>query len=345
MITLDISDQDWDAIAEELDDPETDARVRRKLLTIRMHGLGVPHSKIAAALNVSDDTVTNYVKLFRDEGIGGLLENRHYKPTSSVEPFLGEIKQSFEETPAATSGEAAARIETISGIRLSDSQARRIMLKLGMKFRKCAAVPGKADPQLQFEFMQDELLPRLEEAQRGQRRVFFVDAAHFVLGAFLGMIWSFTRVFVPSGSGRQRYNVLGAVETRDHEFVSVRTTGPVNADTVRELIEKLDKAYPGEEITLVMDNARYQYNKRVFEAAEECGIELLFLPAYSPNLNLIERVWRLVKARCLRNKYFEDFGKFRAAIDEFIDSLSNENRCHLKTLVTENFQIPEIPKS
>ena len=174
---------------------------------------------------------------------------------------LGEIEQSFAEAPVATAGEGAGRIESISGIRLSDSQARRIMVRLGMRFRKCAGVPGKADPQLQFSFLEDELLPRLEEARRGGRRVFFVDAAHFVLGAFLGMIWSFTRIFVPSGCGRQRYNVLGAVETRDHDLVSVRTTGSVNAGTVCELVRKIDETYPGEEITLVMDNARYQRNK------------------------------------------------------------------------------------
>jgi len=344
MITLDISEQDREAIAEELDDPEIDPRIRRKLMTIHMHGLRVPHAKIAATLNISDDTVTNHVKLYRDEGLAGLVENRHYKPTSSVEPFLGQIERSFAETPVATAGEGAERIELISGIRLSDSQARRIMVRLGMKFRKCAAVPGKADPQMQFAFLEDELLPRLEEARRGERRVFFIDAAHFVLGAFLGMIWSFTRVFVRSGCGRQRYSVLGAVETRDHDFVSIRTAGSVNSDTVCELVSKIAAAYPGEEITLVMDNARYQRNKKVFAEADQCGIELLFLPSYSPNLNLIERVWRLVKAKCLRNRHFEDFARFRTTIDEFIDSLSGKNRIHLKSLVTENFQIIEIPK-
>lgn len=345
MIQLDIPEQDWDAIAEELDDPETDSRIRRKLIAIRMHGLGVPHSKIAGTLSISDDTVTNYVKLYRDDGLAGLLENRHYKPSSSVEPFLQEIERSFAESPVATASEGAERIESISGIRLSDSQARRVMIRLGMKFRKCAGVPGKADAQLQFEFLHDELLPRLEEARNGLRRVFFVDAAHFVLGAFLGMIWSFTRIFVPSGCGRQRYNVLGAVETRDHDFISVRNTGSVNAETVSELIRKIDKAYPEEKITLVMDNARYQRNKMVFATAEEHRIELLFLPPYSPNLNLIERVWRLVKAKCLRNRYFADFGKFQASINTFVDSLSGENRHLLKSLVTENFQVIENPKT
>jgi transposase len=158
------------------------------------------------------------------------------------------------------------------------------------------------------------------------------------------MIWCLTRVFVRTGSGRQRYSVLGAVETRDHDFVSIRTDGSVNAQTVCELIKKIAKSYPAEAITLVMDNARYQHNDGVRECADHNGIELLFLPAYSPNLNLIERVWRLVKSRTLRNKYFPDFAGFKSSIDSFLDSLNGTERHLLKSLVTENFQTFEIPK-
>lgn len=165
------------------------------------------------------------------------------------------------------------------------------------------------------------------------------------MGAFLGMVRAFARFFVRSGSGRQRYSVLGAVETRNHDFVSVRTAGSVNAGTVCELIRGIDIAYPGEEITLVMDNARYQRNSKVKELAEETGIEMLYLPPYPPNLNLIERVWRLVKSKCLRNRYHGTFEGFVGAIDEFLDSLSGENRHHLQSLVTNNFQLFEIPKS
>jgi transposase len=159
------------------------------------------------------------------------------------------------------------------------------------------------------------------------------------------MIWSFTRIFVPSGSGRQRYSVLGAVETRDHDFVCIRTAGSINAEVVCELLEKISATYPGEEITLVMDNARYQRSRLVMEMADALDMELLYLQAYSPNLNLLERVWRLVKARCLRNKYFPNFTLFTDALDEFLDSLNGgKNREHLKTLVTENFQILQNPK-
>jgi len=60
-------------------------------------------------------------------------------------------------------------------------------------------------------------------------------------------------VLVRTGSGRQRYSVLGAVETRDHDLASIRTTGLVNVQPVYELIEKISQEYSGEEITLVMD--------------------------------------------------------------------------------------------
>jgi len=345
VIKLNLTDYDRQAIAEALDDPELRERFQRRLLTIRMHDLGVPQATIAATLNLSPDTVTNYLKRYLEGSIQSLLEDRYYRPVSSVEPFLQQIIEDFTKQPVATCSEAASRIEKITAIKLSDAQTGRLMRRLGMKYQKSAAQPGGGDPQLQFDFWQRQLLPRLEAAQQGKRRVFFVAAAHFVPGAFLGMIWAFSRVFVRSGSGRQRYSVLGAVETRDHDFISVRTTGSVNTETVAELIMKIDRAYPGEEITLVMDNARYQHNPPVLELAQSVGVELLYLPAYSPNLNLIERVWRLVKSRCLRNQYYETFRLLVGAIDDFIDSLSGENRQSLKTLVTENFQLFEIPKT
>lgn len=345
MIRLSLTPSEMEDIAEALDDPEIDQRGKLKLMAIRLHALGTPHGNIAKAVNVSADTVTNYCKAYRDGGLSALLENRYYRPTSALESFLEQILRDLEAKPVATVKEAAHRIEQISGMAFSQTQTRRILKRLGLSYRKTASVPGQADPQLQLAFLEEELLPRLEEAQQGMRRVFFVDAAHFVLGAFLGMIWCLCRVFVPAGSGRHRYSVLGAIETRDHDLVTVRTKGSVTAQTVCELIERIARQYPGEPITLVMDNARYQRCELVREAASHFGCELLFLPPYSPNLNLIERVWRLVKSRTLRNKYFPDFATFIHTIDDFLDSLANENRHLLKSLVTQNFQTFDFPKS
>ena len=91
-------------------------------------------------------------------------------------------------------------------------------------------------------------------------------------------------------------------------------------------------------ITLVLDNARYQYCQRVRDLAEQLGIELLFLPSYSPNLNLIERLWKFVKKKALRGHYYATFSQFRAAIDDCLFQIGSKHRPDLKTLMTHDFQ-------
>lgn len=89
---------------------------------------------------------------------------------------------------------------------------------------------------------------------------------------------------------------------------------------------------------MVLDNARYQRCKLVQMEADRLGVELLFLPPYSPNLNLIERVWRLVKAECLATRYYSTFAEFRSAIDECANELSGKHAKALESLLTLRFQ-------
>jgi len=129
--------------------------------------------------------------------------------------------------------------------------------------------------------------------------VFFVDAAHFVYGTFLCCLWSFTRLFVRAAAGRQRFNVLGAWNAVTRTLVSVTNTTVVNTDTMCELLRKIAVLGLTGPISLVLDNARYQRNAVVMTLAQEPGITLMFLPSYSPNLNLSERLWKFTKRRCL----------------------------------------------
>jgi len=338
MIKLQLTDQNIFDIYEVLDDPTIDQRNKNKLLVIIMHHEGANNSFISSCMNLSANTVTNYIKLYRSGSIGELIENRYYCPSSSLEPFMQCIECSFKITPVQNAKDAVARIEKMTGFKLSESQVRRTMKKMGMSLRKCSSIPSKADPQLQFTFYCEHMKPRLEEASKGKRKVFFVDAAHFVLGAFLGMVWCFVRPFIKTSPGRQRYNVLGAVDSHSKEIISIKNTGYINALTVCELIEKIRTKYEEDSITLILDNARYQRCKAVMQRAEELNVELLFLPSYSPNLNLIERLWKLVKKRCLANRYYENFDKFKNAIDHCLEKLSNEDNAELASLLTLKFQ-------
>jgi transposase len=182
------------------------------------------------------------------------------------------------------------------------------------------------------------MAPRLAEAQAGQRAVFFMDAAHFVFAPFLGIVWCFQRLFVKAPSGRQRLNVLTALNAISHELFTVENLTYITAETVCELLRLLAGAHPGIPITVFLDNARYQRCALVQAVAQELGIELCFLPAYSPNLNLIERLWRFVKKQCLYSKYSLDSNSFQQAILTCIQQAPTTHKEELNQLLTLSFQ-------
>jgi transposase len=184
-----------------------------------------------------------------------------------------------------------------------------------------------------------ELQPRLEEAKKGKRQVLFVDASHFVHSPFLGYLWSKRRVFIRAPSGRKRHNVLGAFNAVTHELITVKNDAYVNSTTVMELIKDIRSRYKGQKITVVMDNASYQRCKAVMGCAQKYDVELLFLPSYSPNLNLIERLWKFVKKTVLNNRYYGDFISFKEGIEYCLENLGTEFKKDVESLMTLNFQI------
>lgn len=190
----------------------------------------------------------------------------------------------------------------------------------------------------QRAFLNTELKPRLDQALAGQGHVFFVDAAHFVFGTFLCCLWSIARVFVRAASGRQRFNVLGAWNAVTRELIAITNTTVVNTDTMCDLLRAIAGRGLIGPVTLVLDNARYQRNKVVMALAANLQIELLFLPSYSPNLNLIERLWRFMKRKAAYGKYHPTFADFRAAIQNVLDGVPTTHANKLASLMTLNFQ-------
>jgi len=169
--------------------------------------------------------------------------------------------------------------------------------------------------------------------------LFFLDASHFVMGGFSGRCWSIARKWVKTASGRKRFNVLGALNFVTKKVETVVNTTYITSTEVIEMLEKLACKYAGKPIKIVLDNARYQHCKAVIEAAERLSIELIFLPTYSPNLNLIERVWKLVKSKNLNSAYHETFECFSSKIEDCIESLPTRYAPEMTSLITHNFQL------
>jgi hypothetical protein len=186
--------------------------------------------------------------------------------------------------------------------------------------------------------LKTKLQPRLRQAQRGQRTVLFVDAAHFVFGPFLGYLWCLVRLFVPGPSGRKRFNVLAALNAVTHDVIRVTNHSYINAESVCALLRQVAAADLPRPLTLVLDNARYQRCELVQSLARSLRLELLFLPSYSPNLNLIERLWKFVKKECLACQPLPDYETFTVTIDTCLNNLDTKYKQQMTTLLTLNFQ-------
>ena len=195
--------------------------------------------------------------------------------------------------------------------------------------------PAKADPEKQKEYLAQEIRPRLEEAQAGKRVVLFVEAAHFGLAPCLGFLGSVVRVFIQAPSGRQRFKVLGALNALTHELITVTNDTYITAQRVCELLEKIAKLYAGRPISIFLDKARYPRCVLVKEKAKSLNLELCFLPSYSPNLNLIERLWKFVKKKCLYSKYYEKFPAFKAAISTGLEETMTTHKSDLDSLLLQ----------
>ncbi len=342
MKTLNLTNQQISDISEAIASPDTAARFSRKLLALKMVANNLKRADICATLDITRATLSRYVEEYLAGGLAASLENKSYKPSSCLEEHLDSIARLFEDKPPASANQAASMIEELCGVRLSESQVRTIMLKkLKMGFRKAGAIPGKADGQMQMDFFSNELEPRLEEAKGGQRNVYFMDASHFLWGSYPDYCWCFERQWIPSSSGRKRFNILGAINAITKKLLCAKTEGSVNSETVCSLLIDLhnEHANTDERITVILDNVPYQHAKMVKETAALLGIELLFLPPYSPNLNLIERAWKFLKKRVLANKYYESFESFKNAIIEGVDAINKVDREKMKTLLSLNFQM------
>jgi transposase len=191
---------------------------------------------------------------------------------------------------------------------------------------------------LQEQFRTDILEPLVKQAQEGKIELFFMDAAHFVLLPFLGYLYSLRARFIKSSSGRKRFSVLGAINAVSKELVMITEAAYVNSTTVCALLKELAIRYHDRHIVIVLDNVSYQRCRLVLQTAERLHIQLLFLPPYSPNLNLIERLWKFVKKKVLYNEFYSDFHLFCSAISGCLAKTHTEYRGELDTLLRAKFQ-------
>ena len=319
-------------------------RQRMHVLCLRAQGHGP--GAAAKLADVHPNSVTRWTKAYMEGGRARLLEVECYRPVSDLVNYVDKIRADFDNTPPRCISEARKRIGQLTGLKRGVTQIRKFVKHvLQFRYRKFRPLPGgKQSIQnlaaQQAEFLEQVLNPLLDKATRGVADVFFVDAAHPVQGFHNGQVWSHEPICVRTSSGRQRMNILGAMHAATCELYSISTTDYIRATTVVELISFLRQELPGRRIHLVLDNARYQRCELVTKAARKHRVHLVFLPPYSPNLNLIERFWKFLKKKVLAGIHYPAKEDFINAIDNFIDEV-NEGlyEDELNELINLKFQL------
>jgi transposase len=318
--------------------------VQKKMDALYLTSQGLSQSEVSRLCRLSRATLGRYRQAYHRGGVAALREIPAPRRENELAATRTTVEAYLQEHPPATVAQAGAVIEELTGLRRGPTQVRTYLHSLGMKPRQVGQIPAKADVVAQETFKTEELEPRLKAAQAGEGKVFFLDAAHFVYAPFLGILWCVTRLFVQAPAGRERLNVLGAVDAVTKELFTVHNLSYITAQTICEMLYLLAGVHEGVAITLVLDNARYQKCRLVQEVAEKLGITLLYLPPYSPNLNLIERLWKFVKKKSLYGKYYARKEEFQGAILGCLREVNGKYQEEMKSLLTLKFQtFKEVP--
>lgn len=299
-----------------------------KIKSVVLLGSGWTLEEVKDALLLDEETLRSYVKKYQEGGLPALLkvEFKGSEPQLSVSE-VKKLCKTLNTQIFLTTQSVIDYVVKEFGITYSQSGMRDLLHRLNYEYKKPKLVPGNPDHDAQELFAQQYEEFMLNKADNEE--VIFLDAVHpqhNTMAAY-GWIKRGEKREIQTTTGRERLNLHGAMNADTLE-VTVIESETVNADSTIQLLEILEKKYAlAVTIFVILDNAKYHFSKKVQEFLKGSRVKLVFLPSYSPNLNLIERLWKFFKKKVLYNAYYEKLEDFREACIKFfrkIDSYYNE---------------------
>jgi transposase len=321
-----------------------DRRVYQRLSAVLWSDAGRTREEVAELLGISTRQVGQWLRIFRNKGLDELCTLRYRGDPGRLSPAqVARLKEEIARGAFHNAEQVRTWIEEMFGVPYSVTGVKDLLRRIGASYHKVSGFFWKADVQKQREWVRKYRRHRREAGPSTRR--YFVDACHPVWGVeLLYSCWLLVgqRFYVGVGNGRKRLNILGAYSPDDHDYVDLRLTKEnITGEQFVKLLEALRAKHPEtEKFILYLDNARY-YSKPVVKGwlAAHREFRLVFLPAYSPNLNLIERLWKFLRKAAL-NRWHKTFEEMQAAVAGVLNHL-DRYRSELDSLMTEEFHIIE----
>jgi transposase len=323
-----------------------DRRVYQRLTAVLTIAEGKSREEVAHLLGIGLSQLGEWLRVYRNKGLDALCA-LHYKgdPGKLTPGQVNHLKEKVSTGCFRNSDQIRQWILDTFEVSYTPSGVKDLLRRIGVSYHKVSGFLWKADPDKQHAFVK-RIARHQREAKRPdapRTRRYYVDACHPVWGLDLVYCcWLLVgqRLLVGMGSGRKRLNILGGYCPDDHEYVDYRLTRDnINGEQFINFMRLLRALHPEtEKFILYVDGAKY-YGSAVVKAwlKRHPEFHLSRIPAYSPNVNLIERMWKFLRAKAL-SRWHKTFEDMQAAVSEVLDHLE-DYRGELQTLMTEKFHI------
>lgn len=315
-----------------------------KIKAVLMFSDGYTATEIAGVLLLDDDTIRAWISSYEKAGTTDSWLEKNYlayqgklskKEEVKVEAYVTENVVSDSKQVKEFIWKSFAKKYSLSG-------TTKLLKRLGFVYKKTTLIPSKYDAVRQVQFK--TAYEVLEQMLGANELILFVDGVHPQHNTTCTSAWikKGETKEIKSNTGRKRVNWNGAYDPLSQD-VLLHESDTINADAVLEMLKKIEKAYPEKEkIHIILDNASYYRNAKVTEYLKTSPIEFRFLPPYSPNLNLIERLWKFMRKKVINDKYYEKFKEFREALMGFSEGLG-EQRAEVKQFIgTKMHLLPTV---
>jgi transposase len=325
-----------------------DRRVYQRLTAVLAVAEGKSRTEVADLLGIGLTQLGEWLRVFRNKGLE-VLCTLHYKgdPGNLTPNQVEQLKDEVSTGCFRNSNQIRHWIKETFNVTYKSSGVKDLLKRIGVSYHKVTGFLWKADPDKQKAFVKkyQRQKARAGRQEPGHTRRYFVDACHPIGG--LDLVYSCwllvgQRFLVGMGSGRKRLNILGAYCPDDQEYLDLRLTRDnINGEQFVNLLRLLRERHPEtEKFILYLDNAKYYSKPVVLEwLKRHPEFHLEPVPAYSPNVNLIERLWRFMKQKAL-SRWHKTFEAMQEAVSEVLDHL-DQYREELATLMVDTFHIIE----
>jgi transposase len=321
---------------------EGDKRVADRIKAVLLKNEGWKNKAIAQALRIHEETVRYYITDWTsDEKLkpenGGSYSKLNDAQSRALEWHLEEITYTRVI-------DICAYIEKAYGVHYTVSGLTKWLRQHRFRYKHPKAVPAKADVAKQEEFIEKYI--ELVADTPVNEPILFMDSAHPTMATKVACGWIRKGVDKPIAqtASRTRVNVMGAIELTSMNVMTCRPDH-VNAQTTVVFFDQLKAAYPiAPRIHIILDQSGYHRSVFVQEEALKRNIVLHYLPPYSPNLNPIERLWKVMNEKVRNNVFFTSAKHFREAISEFFETTISKIAQSLRHRINDDFQaIKTVP--